>query len=92
MFKIFCRSFEKSKQVLFLFKRTNDGESVKIRAQHYRKERSFKLTFYDKKERHIHKIKDITGQKIHIVPTKVFEEVGNLVKYKIELYKPVKNE
>ena len=87
-FKIFCRSFEKSKQILFMFKRTYDGESIKIRAQHYEKESSFKMTFYNKKKKeHLHTIKDKTGQKIHIVPTEVFKVVGNLVNYKIQLEK-----
>merc|ERR1712228_881860 len=85
-FKIFCRSFEKSKQVLFLYKRTTDGSSVKIRAQHYGKEQSYSfiLTFYDMMERHIFKIKDKTGLKMHEVPAEVFDEVGNIVKYKIQ--------
>ena len=84
-FKSFCSSFEKSRKVLFLYKMTKDCSSVKIVAQNYSKENSFTLTLYDKRDRHIFKINDITGMKIHVVPAKVFAEVGNSVKYKIQI-------
>jgi hypothetical protein len=73
-------------KVIFLFKMTLDSNSVKICAQHSGKgERFFTLTLYDKKSRHIYKITDQTGLKLHIIPAKVFREVGSLVKYKIKL-------
>ena len=86
-FKSFCSSFEKSRKVLFLYKMTKDCSSVKIVAQNYSKESSFTLTLYDKRDRHIFKITDITGMKLHVVPAKVFAEVGNSVKYKIQISK-----
>jgi len=85
-FKIFCESFVKMDNVMFLFKMTLDGESVKICAQQVGQvDRRFTLTLYDKKSRHIYKITDQTGLNIHLIPAKVFREVGALVKYKIKL-------
>ena len=87
-FRMLNNSFEKSRKVVFLFKMTKDSTSIKVCAQHYGdKENSFILTFYDKKERHIHKISDKTGLKIHTIPAIVFREVGSLVKYKIQISK-----
>eukprot|EP00092_Neocalanus_flemingeri_P006809 GFUD01007353.1.p1 GENE.GFUD01007353.1~~GFUD01007353.1.p1 ORF type:complete len:187 (-),score=49.27 GFUD01007353.1:77-637(-) len=87
-FRTFNQAFEKSRQVSFLFKKTKDCSSVKICAQHYGKEEnSFTLTLYDKRDRHLHKISDKTGLKIHIIPAKVFKEVGSIVKYKIQISK-----
>ena len=85
-FKIFCESFDKMDNVIFLFKMTLDGDSVKICAQQVGKvDRHFTLTLYDKKSRHIYKITDKTGLRIHLIPAKVFKEVGALVRYKIKL-------
>ena len=86
-FNIFCQSFDKSRQVLFLYKKTKEQDSISICAQHYGQENSFILTFYDKQDRHMHKIVGKTGLKIHVIPGKVFNEVGPLVKYKIQISK-----
>jgi len=48
-FNIFCQSFEKSRQVLFLYKKTKELDSVRICVQSYGEENSFTMTFYDKK-------------------------------------------
>ena len=85
-FRIFCESFDKMDNVIFLFKMTLDGGSVKICDQQVGKiDRHFTLTLYDKKSRHIYKITDQTGLRIHLIPAKVFREVGALVKFKIKL-------
>ena len=86
-FNIFCQSFEKSRQVLFLYKKTKEQDSVRICAQSYGEQNSFTMTFYDKKERHIYKISGKTGLQIHLIPSKVFKEVGPLVKFKIQINK-----
>merc|ERR1711872_414013 len=87
-FRPFCSSFEATRKVVFLFKLTKERDSVKICAQHYTKEHTYTLTFYDKNDRHIHKIPNSkTGLAIHIVPAKVFAELGNSVKYKIQMMK-----
>ena len=83
-FSIFCQSFE-NREVLFMYKKTKD--SVRICAQSSGEETSFTMTFYDQKERHIHKIAGKTGLQIHLIPSRVFKEVGHLVKYKILLTK-----
>jgi hypothetical protein len=51
------------------------------------RENHFTLTLYDKKDRHMHKICGKTGLEIHVIPAKVFAEVGHLVKYKIQISK-----
>jgi len=84
-FRIFCKSFDESNRIMFLFKLTKDGTSIKIVAQHYANENFFTLTLYDKKNRHFHKISDKTGLKVHDIPSMVFREVGSLVKYKIKI-------
>merc|ERR1712013_318339 len=87
-FRSFCSSFDSSKKVLFLYKLTKERNSVKICAQNYdNKEYTYTLTMYDKSDRHIHKITAKTGLDIHTVPAKVFAEVGNSVKYKIQIMK-----
>ena len=43
-FRIFCKSFDKSNKVMFLYKLTKDGTSIKIVAQHYANENFFTLT------------------------------------------------
>ena len=85
-FSIFCQSFE-NREVLFMYKKTKDKDSVRICAQSSGEETFFSMTFYDQKERHIHKIAGKTGLKIHLIPGRVFKEVGHLVKYKILLTK-----
>ena len=86
MFSIFCQSFEKN-QVVFMYRKTKDKDSVRICAQSYGEETSFTMTFYDTKDRHIHKIAGKTGLLIHLLPSKVFKELGPLVKYKIQIAK-----
>eukprot|EP00092_Neocalanus_flemingeri_P049968 GFUD01057608.1.p1 GENE.GFUD01057608.1~~GFUD01057608.1.p1 ORF type:complete len:193 (+),score=62.12 GFUD01057608.1:37-579(+) len=87
-FNVFCQSFDKCRQVLFLYKKTKEQDSVRISVQHYgRKDISFTMTFYDKKDRHLHKIVGKTGLQIHLIPGKVFREVGPLVSYKIVMSK-----
>ena len=84
-FNIFCQAFDKSRNVLFLYKKTKEKDSIKICVQNYGKENTFTITFYDKKDRHIHKLAGKTGLKIHLIPAKVFKEVGPMVKYKIQM-------
>eukprot|EP00092_Neocalanus_flemingeri_P030993 GFUD01033661.1.p1 GENE.GFUD01033661.1~~GFUD01033661.1.p1 ORF type:complete len:188 (+),score=42.73 GFUD01033661.1:98-661(+) len=85
-FRVFCESFHKSRQILFLFKMTKDCSSIKICAQNYdNKSCLYTLTLYDKKNRHIHKISGETGMEIHTIPSRVFREVGSLVKYKLQI-------
>jgi len=87
-FRSFCSSFEATRKVLFLYKLTKERNSVKICAQNYsNKEETYTLTMYDKSDRHIHKITSKTGLAIHTVPAKVFAELGNSVKYKIQMMK-----
>ena len=87
-FSPFCSAWEASRKVVFLYKLTKEGDSIKICAQHYAKEHTFTLTLYDKKDCHIHKIESAkTGLDLHKVPPWVFAEVGNCVKYKIQMTK-----
>lgn len=86
IFKPFCRAFYKVQKVIFLYKKV-DNSTMKICGQHYDTKHHFSFTLYDKNNLHIASYKNIETGSIIFIQAQVFDEVGPIIKYKIEMHK-----
>ena len=60
---------------------------MKICGQHYDTTHHFSFTLYDKNNLHIASYKNIETGSIIFIQAQVFDEVGPIIKYKIEMHK-----
>ena len=87
-FKPFLKSYEETKKVTFMYRKTGPHE-VEIVGEKYENGAplSYSLTLYDRDNRHIFKKTTAKSGKVISIDKVVFKELGNKVRFKITILK-----